>query len=166
MSLLFSTLSLPFPLLEIKLSHSSEPTRAIIEAVGGGKGGEMEHGRAPRRDSDGGQSGGTTATGQWGWVEGVWRWWLQIKRWELRMIMMNGWRGRKASETHSSPPFVMSLSKALNPSAAPVNQQQNKWLLLVSSLGEIVCVNMKQCPFSASQQILKRKEKREIMWGN
>lgn len=59
--------------------------------------------------------------------------------------MMNGRGGRKASETHSSFSQDMSLSKALNPLAAPVIQRQKKkWLLLVSSLGEIVCshVNM------------------------
>ena len=33
--------------------------------------------------------------------------------------------GQKASEAHFSLSLDMSLSKALNPSGAPVNQQQN-----------------------------------------
>lgn len=45
----------------------------------------------------------------------------------------------KASETHPSVSLDMSLSKALNPSTSPVNQQQNKWLLLGNFLGDIVC---------------------------
>lgn len=133
------------------LSHSSEPTQVIIEAVGGGKGG---------RWSMGGHRAETVMEGAEERVEWclrwnseddrkvIWRSWLQIKRWEGRMRMMNGWWGRKASKTHSLLSLDMSLSKALNSSTAPVNQQLTKWLLMGSSQGEIVCncVNMKQCP--------------------
>lgn len=66
------------------------------------------------------------------------------------MKVMNGRRGRKASETHSSSSLDVSLSKGLNPSTAPDNQQLTKLFLLGTSLGEIVCncVKMKQCPLS------------------
>ena len=57
----------------------------------------------------------------------------------------------------------MSLSKALNPSTAPVNQQQDKWLLLGSSLRELVCncVNVKQRPLPAKIEVSKRSKDRE-----
>lgn len=66
------------------------------------------------------------------------------------MKLINGRWGRKASETHSSFWLDMSLSKGLNLSTAPDNQQLTKLFLRGRSLGEIVCncVKMKQCPLS------------------
>lgn len=61
------------------------------------------------------------------------------------MRMMNGRGGRKASESHSSLSLDMSLSKALNPSTTPVNQQRDEWLLLGSSREEYLC-NCKTVP--------------------
>lgn len=71
------------------------------------------------------------------------------------MWMMNGRWERKASDTHSSFSLDMSLSKALNSSTAPANQQLTKWLFLASSLGEIVCnsVNMKQCSLPGKMEV-------------
>lgn len=48
--------------------------------------------------------------------------------------------GEKAGENHSSLSLDMSLSKALNPSTARVNQQQDKWVLLGGSPGGKLCV--------------------------
>lgn len=76
------------------------------------------------------------------------------------MRMMNGRGGRKASESHSSLSLDMSLSKALNPSTAPVNQQWDEWLLLGSSSGGSLCVTARQCPLPAETEVMKKVKRR------